>query len=170
MSNENKYADKEYINIVQDIIDNEEFNKTKEIMHHGLNRFDHCMRVSYYSYKVTKMLKLGYEETARAGLLHDFFFVDNNEVDKTKRLDVLINHPKYALINSKRHFELTDKEEDIISSHMFPVSLKTPKYMESWIVDMVDNFVAIGEAFYSTRKHLGVAVNFLLLVILNYWR
>lgn len=170
MDNENKYNDKEYINIVRDIIENEEFNKTKEIMHHGLNRFDHCMRVSYYSYKVTKLLKLDYEDVARAGLLHDFFFVDNNEVDKTKRLDVLINHPKYALVNSKRYFSLTDKEEDIITSHMFPISLRAPKYMESWIVDIVDNVIAVVEACYATRKHLGVAVNFLLLVILNYWR
>lgn len=170
MSNENKYADNEYMSIVSDIIENEEFNKTKAIMHHGLNRFDHCMRVSYYAYKVTKLLKLGYHEVARAGLLHDFFFVDNSEVDATKRLDVLINHPKYALANSKRNFSLTDKEEDIIASHMFPVSLKTPKYIESWIVDIVDNVVAIGEAFYATRKHVGVAVNFLLLVVLNYWR
>ncbi len=170
MDNENKFNDKEYVNIVQDIVDHEEFNKTKEIVHHGLNRFDHCVRVSYYSYKVTKLLKLDYEKVARAGLLHDFFFVDNSDIDVTKRLDVLINHPKYALINSKRYFNLSDKEEDIISSHMFPVALRSPKYMESWIVDLVDNVVAVTEALYSTKKHLGIAANFLMLVLLNYWR
>lgn len=170
MDNNNKLKDKEYIDIVSDIIEHEEFNKTKDIVHHGLNRFDHCVRVSYYSYKVTKLLKLDYEQVARAGLLHDFFFVDNSDVDATKRLDVLINHPKYALINSKRYFELSDKEEDIITSHMFPVSLKTPKYMESWIVDVVDNVVAVGEAMYSTRKYLSTAVNFFVLVLLNYLR
>jgi len=170
MDNDDKYYDLEYMSLVRDIIDNEEFNKTKDIMHHGLNRFDHCIRVSYYSYKVTKLLRLGYKDVARAGLLHDFFFVDNNEVDTTKRIDVLMNHPKYALINAKRYFELNDREEDIITSHMFPVSPRVPKYVESWIVDIVDNVVAIGEALYTTRKHLKVAVNFLLLVILNYWR
>lgn len=170
MDNENKYKDLEYMSLVSDILEHEEFNKTKDIMHHGLNRFDHCIRVSYYSYKITKLLKLGYKDVARAGLLHDFFFVDNNDVDATKRLDVLINHPKYALTNSKRYFELNEKEENIITSHMFPVALKAPKYAESWIVDIVDNVVAIGEAAYITRKQLKVAVNFLVLVILNYWR
>jgi len=170
MDNENKFNDKEYINIVKDIIDHEEFSKTKQIIHHGLNRFDHCVRVSYFSYKVTKLLKLDYEMVARAGLLHDFFFVDNSDIDATKRLDVLINHPKYALINSKKYFNLSDKEEDIITSHMFPIALRIPKYMESWIVDVVDNVVAVTEALYSTRKYLGVAVNFLILVLLNYWR
>lgn len=170
MSNENKYNDKEYMNIVNDIVENEEFGKTKDIMHHGLNRFDHCMRVSYYSYKVTKALRLDYRGVARAGLLHDFFLVDNNEVDRKKRIDVLLNHPKYALCNAKRNFELTEKEEDIILTHMFPVSPRAPKYLESWIVDMVDNCVAVSEALYAARRHLGVAANFLLLVILNYWR
>ena len=170
MDNENKYKDLEYMSLVSDILEHKEFNKTKDIMHHGLNRFDHCIRVSYYSYKITKLLKLGYKDVARAGLLHDFFFVDNNDVDATKRLDVLINHPKYALTNSKRYFELNEKEENIITSHMFPVALKAPKYAESWIVDIVDNIVAIGEAAYITRKQLKVAVNFLVVVILNYWR
>ena len=170
MDNQKKYEDLEYINIVRDIIDNNEFSKTKNITHHGLNRFDHCMRVSYYSYKLTKLLRLDYKDVARAGLLHDFFFVDNEDVDTTKRLDVLINHPKYALINSKRYFDINEKEEDIITSHMFPVALKTPKYAESWIVDIVDNVVAVGEAAYAARKHISAAVNFLVLVVLNYWR
>jgi uncharacterized protein len=170
MDNSNKYKDLEYMNLVDDILEHEEFKKTKNITHHGLNRFDHCLRVSYYSYKVSKLLKLGYKDVARAGLLHDFFFVDNSGVDTTKRLDVLINHPKYALINSKRYFELTEKEENIITSHMFPVALKAPRYAESWIVDLVDNIVAVCEALYMTRKHLTVAANFLIIVVLNYWR
>ena len=170
MDNSNKYKDLEYINLVNDILENEEFNKIKKITHHGLNRFDHCIRVSYYSYKISKILRLGYKDVARAGILHDFFLVDNTDVDTAKRLDVLINHPKYALINAKRYFELTEKEENIITSHMIPVALKAPKYAESWIVDVVDNIVAILEAGYTTRKHLKVAVNFLIVVMLNYFR
>ena len=168
MNIENKYEDLEYMNLVKDILEHEEFNKTRNIVHHGLNRFDHCIRVSYY--KVTKLLKLDYEDVARAGLLHDFFFVDNSDIDTTRRVDVLVNHPKYALINSKRYFELNDREEDIITTHMFPVSPKVPKYIESWIVDIVDNIVAVGEAIYINSKHLAVAANFLMVVVLNYWR
>ena len=170
MSNEKKYEDQEYINLVSDILEHDEFNKTKEIVHHGLNRFDHSMRVSYYAYKITKLLKLDYKGVARAGLLHDFFFVDNSDVDRTKRLDVLINHPKYALANAKRYFELSDKEANIIESHMFPISLKTPKYLESWIVDMIDNVVAVTEAIYVNQKHLKIAANFLMLILINYLR
>lgn len=168
ISCEDKYKDFEYISIVNDILEHSEFNKIKNITHHGLNRFDHCMRVSYYSYKITKFLKLGYKDVARAGLLHDFFLVDNEGVDATKRLDVLINHPKYALINANKHFELSDKEKDIIRTHMFPVALKIPKYVESWIVDIVDNLVAIYEATHVTSRHLTTAATFILTFILNY--
>ena len=35
MSNDSKYDDKEYINIVNDIINHSEFEKTKDIIHHG---------------------------------------------------------------------------------------------------------------------------------------
>ena len=76
MDNQSRFEDREYISVVKDILEHEEFNKTKNIVHHGLNRFDHCMRVSYYSYKIAKALKLDYEDVARAGLLHDFFFTN----------------------------------------------------------------------------------------------
>lgn len=167
MNNDSKYSDLEYMYIVKDILEHEEFSKTKNIKHHGSNRFDHCLRVSYYAYKVTKFMKLDYKDVARAGLLHDFFLVNNQEVTPTRRLDVLINHPKYALINSKRYFDLNDKEEDIIRTHMFPVALKTPKYMESWIVDIVDNAVAVTEAFDTLKSGFGVALNFIFVFLLN---
>ena len=57
------------MNIVGNILDNEEFNQIKRIEHHGTTRFEHSVRVSYYSYKISKLLHLDYVETARAGLL-----------------------------------------------------------------------------------------------------
>ena len=53
---------------------------------------------------------------------------------------------------------------------MFPVALKVPKYMESWIVDIVDNVVAVFEALYSTTKYLNVATIFLVVIAINYYR
>ena len=40
-----------YIEIVNNILNNDEFNKIKEIEHHGISRLDHSLKVSYYSYK-----------------------------------------------------------------------------------------------------------------------
>ena len=48
---------------------------------------------------------------------------------------MLVNHPKIALENSIKYFDLNDLEQDIIKAHMFPVGKTVPKYLESWIVN-----------------------------------
>lgn len=170
MNYENKYNDKQYLNIVSDILEDKEFEQIKEITHHGLDRMGHSLRVSYYSYKVSKALGLNYESAARAGLLHDFFFEKNVKVNPKKRLQTLINHPKYALENAKKHFYLSNVEEDIILSHMFPVAIQPPKYAESWIVNLVDDVVAIVEVSYKARTKVSYAFNFLLILMFTYLR
>ena len=50
--------DEEFESIIKDINESEEFQKTKDIVHHFSNRYDHCRRVAYYSYLVTKKLHL----------------------------------------------------------------------------------------------------------------
>ena len=59
--------DKEYYDIVSDIINNDEFDKIKKIEHHGITRYEHSLKVSYRAYKIAKFLKLNAYETARAG-------------------------------------------------------------------------------------------------------
>ena len=156
--------DRNYECLVKDILLDKDFNKMKDIRHHGMNRYDHSLRVSYYSYKIAKALKLDYESTARAGLLHDFFFVDNEEISIGKRGKTLVEHPSYALENAKSKFILNDKEENIIESHMFPVSLHLPRYLESWIVDLVDDGVAIWEAYKAHSTQLKPIANLMALI------
>ena len=52
----NKYQDIEFKNIISSIESNEEFQKLKNIKHHGITRYEHSLRVAYYSYKETKLL------------------------------------------------------------------------------------------------------------------
>ncbi len=158
-----KFQDRSYQAIVQSILENNEFLKLKEIMHHGGNRFDHSVRVSYYSYKIAKFFKLNYIDTARGALLHDFFLEDSD----FGKVVTLVNHPKYALENSLKYFELSELEQDIIRTHMFPVSAKPPKFLESWIVDIVDNIASIYERCSSMSRQLTTGMNFLLLILLN---
>jgi len=157
---------KTFYGIVKDIIENEEYLKLKDIKHHGLDRYEHSKRVSYYSYLVCRILHLDYECAARGGALHDFFLEENIGKNLKNRIKLLENHPKKAIIKSLEHFELSTKEKNIILSHMFPVVPKfLPKYLESWIVDIVDDWVGIGEKIYSIRKQLiSMASLFLFLI------
>lgn len=162
--------DADYYSIVKDILTNEEFNKTKEIVHHGYNRYDHCIRVSYYSYRIAKLLKLDYISAARAGLLHDFFLEKNDEAKFSKKIKTLLSHPREAAKLSKKYFDINEKEQNIIEAHMFPVSLRVPRYLESWIVDLIDDTIAINEAWKTTSGSLKAAINFLLVIFLNYMK
>ena len=162
--------DKKYMDLVNDIYYNDEFNKIKKIEHHGISRFDHSLKVSYYSYKISKFLRLDYKSVARAGLLHDFFFSDENRNRKDRFISTF-KHPKVSVLNSIINFNLNSKEIDIIKSHMFPINLTIPKYAESWIVNFVDKCVAICEFYkkFSTIFKLKYATNIYLLFLINFF-
>lgn len=160
------YKDTYYINIIKDILDNEEFNKIKYIEHHGTTRFLHSMRVAYYSYKISKAFRLDYKEVARAGLLHDFFISDMERTTKDRILSTF-THPKYAVETASKYFELNDKEQDIIKSHMFPLYISIPKYAESWIVSLVDKVVGMGEFLLHFRYKFSYAFNIYILFFIS---
>jgi len=162
----NIYSDTYYIKIVQDILDHKEFDKIKYIEHHGTTRFDHSMRVAYYSYKIAKFLRLDYKEVARAGLLHDFFISDMERNAKDKFLSTF-THPKYSVMNAQKYFELSDKEIDIIKSHMFPIYTSIPKYAESWVVSTVDKIVGIYEFAVQFRHKFSYIFNIYMLFFIN---
>lgn len=156
----------EYNGIVKDILDNREFKKIENYRHHGTNRLEHSMRVSFYSYKICKRLSLDYVSAARGGLLHDFFMNSYKRCDRKK---LLIDHPKYALYNAKKHFKLNKKEKDIIKSHMFPVNIKEiPKYKESYIITFVDKLACIYERYAVCSGNIGYRLgkNFIYVILL----
>lgn len=135
---------REYDILVKDILDNKEFIKIEDMPHHGTDRLTHSKRVSYYSYIICKIIGLDYVAAARAGLLHDFFI---NKKKKKKRTGVtsLFTHSKVALKNASKIVCLNPKERNIIVSHMFPLGIHLPQYMESWIVQGVDKVVGTYE-------------------------
>ena len=168
MINIEKYNDYKYMSLVGDILYNKEFIKTKSIKHHGLSRYEHSIRVSYYAYIITKKFHLDYKKAARAGLLHDFFLESGNDATIKEKIKVLINHPKIAVENAKKYFDISLIEEDIIRTHMFPVTLRVPRYLESWFVVLIDDVCAIYEALSIKGKRIKYALNLLILMLMNY--
>jgi len=144
--------DKEYLEIVNDILSNEEFKTLKKYKHHGTNRYEHVSRVSRWSYNYAKKHNLDYKICARAGLMHDFFLINNQEISILYRIKVIFIHPRMSLENSKKYFELNKKEENIILSHMFPLSIVLPNSRESWLINIVDDIASIYERL-STLFH-----------------
>lgn len=154
----------EFDSIIKDIINNYEFKKIKKIKHHGVNRYNHSLRVARNTYKITKFLNLNYIDATKGAMLHDFF---TNEVKEESGYKRLIKHPEVALNNAKKHFEINELQEDIIKSHMFPVTIKPPKYKESWIVDIVDDISSIYERLIPVKLRLRKQYTFLLVILIN---
>ena len=140
-----KYKNHEFLNIIKDILSNETFQNLRLFKHHyGSNRYEHCLSVAYNSYKICKFLGLDHVSAARAGVLHDLFLYDC-ENPETRPKNHIINHPKVALKNAIKLFLLNDIEKDIILKHMWPVTISTPRYLETFIVTFVDKYCAMKE-------------------------
>lgn len=158
----------EYLEYVSDILNNTEFQKLENYVHHNSNRLQHSINVSYYSYKISKLLNLDAKKVARASLLHDFFLIDNLSISKKDRFKTLFLHPRHALDNSSKYYFLSDMEQNIIVSHMFPFGVDLPRYKESLLVDFVDDYIAIYEAIYAKRNELSAAATYLFIFIVNF--
>ena len=139
--------EKEYYEIVKEILEHKEFLKRKNYKHHGeITVYDHCLKVSHIAYKISKKFKsFDSNSVAIGGLLHDFYFKPWKELEKRPLLEKHgFVHAKEAVVNSYRYFPelMNGKIENIILRHMFPLNKIPPKYIEAWIIVLVDKYVS----------------------------
>lgn len=144
----------EFNNVINDILKNDEVISLRHEYHHGISRLDHSLSVAKLTYNICKLFKIKtIKETTRAALLHDFFHSFEESSFK--------GHPKTALKNAKRVFNINKMQEDIIYNHMFPATLRIPKYKETWIVSISDKLIAIKEcAKYKIPMKIGATFLF----------
>ena len=146
---ENILKDKEYLDIVLDILYNPEFKKRKSWIHHeNCSLYEHSLAVSYISYKIAKRKGWNYQDAAIGGLLHDFYYRPwqehlDEKVPFFKQHGFV--HAKEALENSRIYFpqHLNPRIENIILRHMFPLNIIPPKYKEGWLVTYVDKKLSL---------------------------
>lgn len=112
--------------------------------HSVVSTLEHCLFVSYVSFLVCRFLQWNFYVAARGGLLHDLFLYDWHDESSRGRLHGF-THPKKALRNANDLFKLNPMEQDIILKHMWPLTIRPPKYRESFVVCMADKFCCIAE-------------------------
>ena len=168
---------KEYEKIANPIIYDEKFIILKNDNHHGTNKYDHCKRVGYLSYLLSKIFRGNSKEVIRAGLLHDFFYGSR----LSKEENDYLKHPKTSTMNAKKYFNINNLEASIIDSHMYHYALikritpfmndddkkyfneSKPKNKESIIVCVSDLLVSLYEVFvYKVRYSTSLYMIFLL--------
>lgn len=157
----------EFLQIVDKIISNRKFLKLKdEKHHHNSNRYKHMLDVSYKTYKYCKKKNLDYISATRAAVMHDFYF----DTDFEKKGKKILKHYEIAIENAKKLGNLSEKEENIIASHMFPVGGKLPKYKESIVVDVIDDIVSTKERLNGDFSKVRFAIKLGVILILGIFR
>ena len=154
----------EFDYITKDIVNKDKFQSLIDEPHHGINRYRHVMHVAKLTYRLGKTLKFDYVEATRGALLHDYFNdLEYLDIKGIKKASV---HPDIALENAKRDHILTNKEENIIVSHMYPYGFVKPNCKESWLVTFADKLVAMYEvAFFKWRDQASLALIFIVNLI-----
>lgn len=136
-----------FYGMIADILANGEVQKLKQYTHHAdLSVFEHSIHVAYWNYRVCSWLKWDVEAAARAGMLHDMFMYDwhKYKAESLLRLHGFV-HAGFALENAQKNFQLSNREQDIILKHMFPLNLTLPKYRETWVIIIMDKLCAMSE-------------------------
>lgn len=139
-----------------DILQSENFNKTKEYIQHGnMTVYEHCINVAKTSIRLIRFLHLqcNKRDLVRGALLHDYFLYDwhKPDIENPHRLHGFF-HPGKALKNAKKEYVLTKCQEDIIKKHMWPLTFVPPMCREAWIVTAADKYCSFMETI---RFHKG---------------
>ncbi|MFR7592948.1 MAG: HD domain-containing protein [Longibaculum sp.] len=131
----------------KDILTSSKMQSEKNFIQHGeLSCYHHSLFVAYISLLIAQKmhLKVDVRSLIRGALLHDFFLYDWHLPSPHNKRHAF-SHPYRAYLNASLEFEMSEREKDIIIKHMFPLTLKFPKYRESYIVLLADKYCAVYE-------------------------
>lgn len=140
-----------------DILRSRNFKRMKEYIQHGdVTVNAHVMDVARYSIAFSERLHIrcSRKELIRGALLHDYFLYDWHipDAENPHKLHGFY-HPGVALRNASREYKLTEREKNIISRHMWPLTVVPPACREAWIVTAADKWCSLLETFYIHKGH-----------------
>ena len=125
-----------------------EVQQMKGFTQHGkVTTYDHCQRVAERCFWLSRRLGWRVDEKAlvTGALLHDFYLYDWHKERPGGKLHGF-THPAAACENAQKLFRIGKKEQGIIRSHMWPLTLfHAPACREAWLVSMADKWCSLEE-------------------------
>ncbi len=137
----------EVLTAVRRIEEEGRMSEEKTCMQHGKTSvYEHSLLVAEVSLRLSRKLhmKVDQDSLIRGALLHDYFLYDWHNPQNGHPLHGF-SHPQTACENASMDFDLTDLEKDIITHHMFPLTLHPPGSREAWLVCTADKLCAFQE-------------------------
>ena len=151
MSLKNRLNQTAYLSCVSDLLDTPEVRSMKRWQHHWtITTYDHSLFVSYVAFRLARKWKRDYRMAARMGLLHDLYLYDSHDPSAHPG-NQCFDHPRAAVRNARALVGLSPKEENIIASHMWPLSPTMPHSAEAVIVSLADKLCALMDYSFLSR-------------------
>ena len=125
----------------------------KFIQHGSVTTYEHCMRVTRIAFWLNIHLRAHADEASlvKGAFLHDFYLYDWHNCSNITHWHGF-KHPRIARYNAEVVFALTDKEKDIIQSHMWPLTpTDIPHSREAALVCMADKMSSSYETVLERR-------------------
>lgn len=133
--------------ILKELLESGHLSQESEYISHGTTSLlTHSIDVAEEALRIVDRMHLHVDEEAliRGALLHDYYLYDWHDSKHAPSWHGF-RHPRIALCNARRDFDLNAVEEDIIRRHMFPLTPIPPMHLEAWVVCMADKYCAAGE-------------------------
>ena len=130
-----------------DVLSSPGMQREKLLIQHGETTvYAHSVRVALLSVRIAQALRLKVNPRAlvRGALLHDYFLYDWHKPHPDNKWHGF-THPRTALQNAERDFELDPRERDMILRHMFPLVPVPPVHREGFILCLADKISALRE-------------------------
>ena len=147
--------EKEFLELIEPIINQENYQKMKEYRHHGnISTYDHSISVAYlcYKYHINHKSKIDLNSLIRGALLHDYYLYDWHSKSKWHKFHGF-KHPYFALKNALKEYpDLTKREKNAILRHMFPLIPVPPRYEIGWVITLSDKIAAFSDYRKKRRK------------------
>lgn len=135
------------------LLDSPQVQSMRTLPHHPrTNCFEHSIFVAYVAFRLGRRWRLDWRSCARGGLLHDLYLYNSRDRSAHPGNQCL-DHPVFALRNASALTHLSDKERNIILSHMWPLATHLPHSREAWVVSLADKLCAPLEAL-GVWRHL----------------
>ncbi|HHW66473.1 HD domain-containing protein [Defluviitalea raffinosedens] len=147
--------EKQFMELIKDYYKSDVVKQMDQYIQHGTTTtLEHCENVAWISYLINEKLHLNADEKEliEAAMFHDLYLYDWHDGDSSRKTHGF-DHPDIACDNAVKHFGISEKEQEAIRSHMWPLNItKIPKSKEAMIICIADKYCALIETIRLNKR------------------